>query len=121
MAREPGGIHRPWGHEMVEQASIPTISAETHTAKPRGGYLSEAWREAFKAGYSVTVQDAVAELGISERSIRRRMDADQLRHIKVGTRILLLTDDVHALRQTIYLEALAKQAKEKAAAKKASQ
>lgn len=106
---------------MVGQVSIPTISAETHAARPKAGYLAESWREAFKAGYSITVQDAVAELGISERSIRRHMNRGTLRHTKVGTRILLLSDDVHALRRKLYLEALAKQEEKKAAANKKAQ
>lgn len=94
---------------MVGQASAPEISAQTHMAKPKDHALSDAWKEAFRAGYNVTVQDAVAELRISERTIRRYMDSGSLRHTKVGTRILLHGADVGAMKRTIYLATKARE------------
>ncbi len=105
---------------MVGQASIPTVAELTHAARPKKGAASKAWREAFKAGYVFTVQDAVAELKISERTIRRHMEAGTLRHTKAGNRILLHGEDTRALRRAIYLENLAKEAEEKAKAKAAA-
>lgn len=106
---------------MIEQENIPTIDADTHREKPKHGPQSDAWMNAFMRGFNTTIQDAVAELRISERTIRRMMNAGSIQYVKVGGRVLLSGTDVRAMRRQRYRDSKERDKARKAAAKRADQ